>query len=47
MNSSVLMGIILIVFGIIGFALVETILVLKIKKFNREWMEGAEDNEMS
>lgn len=47
MNSSILMGIILIVFGIIVFALAETVIVLKIKKFNREWMEGAEDNEMS
>ena len=47
MNTSIVLGILLIVCGVLLFAAAEIILVIKIKKFNSEWTKGADDGEVS
>ena len=47
MNTLMLLWILLIICGVLFFALVETVLIIKLKKFNREWTEGADEGEMS
>ena len=47
MNKSVLLGIVLIVCGVLLFVVTEAVLVIKFKKFDREWAEGVDDYEMS
>lgn len=46
MNMLILFGVLLIICGVLLFAAVETILIIKLRKFNREWTEGADDSEM-
>lgn len=47
MNSQIVLGIILIIFGV--FVLVFSQLLLRswIKKYNREWNERIDDNDLS
>ncbi len=47
MNSMMLFGIILILLGVVIAAVSQIFLRLWISKFNREWMEGFDRNEMS
>lgn len=47
MNTAVLFGIVLIATGIVFFVISQILLRKWIKKYNREWNEGVENNEMS
>ncbi|MED9970714.1 MAG: hypothetical protein UFA98_12045 [Ruminococcus sp.] len=42
MNSNVIIGIVLIISGISVFAVSQILLRRWMKKYNNEWMEGAE-----
>lgn len=47
MNSMMLFGIILIVIGVGVFAVSQVIIRNQIQKYNREWNEGVESNDVS
>lgn len=47
MNNMMLFGVILILLGVVVAAVSQILLRVWISKFNREWMEGSDKNEMS
>ena len=47
MNTAIICGIALIAAGVVFFAVSQILLRKWIKKYNREWNEGVENNEMS
>ena len=47
MNTAIVLGVVLIAAGIVLFAVSQIFLRRWIKKYNREWNEGVENNDLS
>ena len=47
MNGQIIFGILLLVFGVIALVISQLLLRSWIKKYNREWNERIDNNEMS